>query len=41
MDQAERHISGVERNLELALTGHMVPGLEWEILRMVEARDAA
>lgn len=41
VDQAERHISGVERSLELALTGHMVPGLEWEILRMVEARDAA
>lgn len=41
VDQAERHISGVERNLELALTGHIVPGLEWEILRMVEARDAA
>ena len=40
VDQAERHISGVERNLELALTGHMVPGFEWEILRMVEARDA-
>jgi aminoglycoside phosphotransferase (APT) family kinase protein len=41
VDQAERHISGIERNIELALTGHMVPGLEWEILRMVEARDAA
>ena len=41
VDQADRHVSGVERNLELALTGHMVPGLEWEILRMVEARDAA
>jgi aminoglycoside phosphotransferase (APT) family kinase protein len=41
IDQAARHISGVERNLELALTGHIVPGLEWEILRMVEARDAA
>ncbi len=41
VDQAERHISGVEHNLELALTGHMVPGLEWEILRMVETRDAA
>jgi aminoglycoside phosphotransferase (APT) family kinase protein len=39
VDQAERHISGLERSLELALTGHMVPGLEWEILRMVEARD--
>ena len=41
VDQAERHISGVERSLELALTGHMVPALEWEILRMVETRDAA
>lgn len=40
IDQAERHISGVERNLELALTGHMVPELELEILRMVEAADA-
>lgn len=40
IDQAERHISGVERNLELALTGHIVPELELEILRMVEAADA-
>ncbi|MBR0657232.1 phosphotransferase family protein [Plastoroseomonas arctica] len=40
IDQAERHISGVERSLELALTGHIVPELELEILRMVETRDA-
>lgn len=35
-DQAMRHISGEERSLELALTGHVVPELEWEILAMVE-----
>ncbi len=40
IDQAERHICGVERNLELALTGHIVPELELDILHMVEARDA-
>jgi aminoglycoside phosphotransferase (APT) family kinase protein len=37
-DQAQRHISGEERSLELALTGHIVPELEWEILAMTEAR---
>ncbi|RVT92221.1 phosphotransferase family protein [Rhodovarius crocodyli] len=36
-DQALRHISGQERSLELALTGHMVPGLEWEVLEMANA----
>jgi aminoglycoside phosphotransferase (APT) family kinase protein len=35
-DQAQRHISGEERSLELALTGHMVPELEWEILAMAD-----
>lgn len=33
-DQAMRHISGQERSLELALTGHIVPQLEWDILAM-------
>jgi hypothetical protein len=33
-DQAQRHLSGEDRSLELALTGHIVPELEWEILRM-------
>jgi aminoglycoside phosphotransferase (APT) family kinase protein len=37
-DQAARHLSGEERSLELALTGHIVPELEWEILAMAEAR---
>lgn len=32
--QAERHNSGRETSLELALTGHIVPQLELEILRM-------
>ncbi len=35
-DQAQRHISGEDRSLELALTGHIVPELEWEILAMSE-----
>jgi aminoglycoside phosphotransferase (APT) family kinase protein len=35
-DQAMRHISGEERSLELALTGHIVPELEWDILQMAE-----
>jgi aminoglycoside phosphotransferase (APT) family kinase protein len=35
-DQAIRHISGEDRSLELALTGHIVPELEWEILAMSE-----
>jgi aminoglycoside phosphotransferase (APT) family kinase protein len=30
--QAERHRSGAEHNLELALTGHLVPELELELL---------
>jgi len=35
-DQAARHLSGQERSLELALTGHLLPGLEMEILSMAE-----
>ena len=41
IDQAQRHISGTENSLELALTGHIVPELEWEILNAVEAWDHA
>ncbi len=33
-DQALRHISGAERSMELALTGHIVPELELDILAM-------
>ncbi|NMG45274.1 phosphotransferase [Aromatoleum toluvorans] len=36
VQQAERHCSGQENSLLLALTGHIVPELEWEILDMTE-----
>lgn len=34
LQQAERHVSGGETNLELALTAHVVPELELDILDM-------
>lgn len=34
LQQAERHLSGAQPSLELALTGHLVPELEMEILAM-------
>ena len=37
IQQAERHVSGEENSLLLALTGHIVPELEYEILTMTEA----
>jgi aminoglycoside phosphotransferase (APT) family kinase protein len=36
LQQAERHLSGEETSLMLALTGHIVPELEYEILTMTE-----
>jgi aminoglycoside phosphotransferase (APT) family kinase protein len=39
-DQAARHISGRENNLELALTGHIVPELEMDVLRMTGVAGA-
>jgi aminoglycoside phosphotransferase (APT) family kinase protein len=39
-DQAARHLSGQEPSLELALTGHMVPELEWDVLNQAEALRA-
>jgi aminoglycoside phosphotransferase (APT) family kinase protein len=38
-DQAGRHLSGAEPSLELALTGHIIPALEADILAQVEAMD--
>lgn len=38
LQQAARHRSGKERSLELALTGHLVPGLELEVLRAIAGR---
>lgn len=40
IQQGERHVSGHEPSLELALTAHIVPELELEILNMTGARDA-
>ena len=37
LQQAERHVSGQEPSLLLALTAHIVPELEYEILTMTEA----
>ncbi len=34
LQQAERHLSGVQPSLELALTGYLVPELEMEILAL-------
>lgn len=36
LQQAERHRSGAQSSLELALTAHIVPELEWEILDLTE-----
>jgi aminoglycoside phosphotransferase (APT) family kinase protein len=37
LQQAERHRSGAQPSLELALTAHIVPELELEILALTEA----
>lgn len=39
--QAERHVSGDEPSLELALTGHVVPELELEILQLTGGKTSA
>lgn len=39
-DQGARHLSGRERSLELALTAHIVPELERDILDQADALDA-
>lgn len=38
LQQAERHRRGGESSLELALTAHVVPELEWEILSLTGGR---
>ena len=38
LQQAERHRSGAQSSLELALTAHIVPELEWEILQLTKGR---
>ena len=39
VQQAQRHLSGQQRSLELALTGRMVPELEYEILALSGGRS--
>lgn len=39
VQQAERHRRHGETSLELALTAHVVPELEWEILSLIGARS--
>jgi len=41
LQQADRFVTGGERNLELALTAHIVPELELEILRKTAPVDPA
>ncbi len=38
LQQAQRHLSGVERSLELALTGRIVAELEYEILTLTRSQ---
>ena len=40
LQQGERHVSGREPSLELALTAHIVPELELELLRMTGVQHA-
>lgn len=37
-EQAERHLSGREHSLELALTGHVIPELEVDVMEMTRPR---
>lgn len=39
LQQAQRHLSGVEPSLELALTGKIVAELEWEILQLTDSQS--
>ncbi|MBL8834704.1 MAG: phosphotransferase family protein [Alphaproteobacteria bacterium] len=40
LQQGERHVSGSEPSLDLALTGRRVAELEWELLRMTQPEAA-
>jgi len=37
LQRADRYVKGGEASLLLALTAHVVPGLEWEILNLTGA----
>jgi aminoglycoside phosphotransferase (APT) family kinase protein len=40
LQQGERHVSGAEPSLDLALTGRRIAELEWELLRMTRPEAA-
>jgi len=40
LQQAQRHLAGGERSLELALTGRIVHELEYEVLQLIARGDA-
>jgi aminoglycoside phosphotransferase (APT) family kinase protein len=40
LQQGERHVSGAEPSLDLALTGRRIAELEWELLRMTRLEAA-
>ena len=39
LQQAERHLGGAERSLALALTGRMAPGMEYDMLALIEQAE--
>ncbi|REC95699.1 phosphotransferase family protein [Kushneria indalinina] len=39
LEQSARHDSGVQPDLELALTSHLLPGLELDLLRLIPVDD--
>ena len=39
LQQAERHISGAEPSLALALTGRMTPEMEYDMLALIDAAE--
>lgn len=40
VQQAKRHVSGAEPSLELALTGRMLPEIEYDMLREIDRMEA-
>ena len=39
LQQAERHLSGGQQSLELALTGRMVPEMEFDMLTLIDSLE--
>ena len=39
LQQAERHLGGAQASLALALTGRMVPGMEYDMLALIDQAE--